>query len=160
MADENIVTNIVAKADFSNLIADLNKVSFSLSKLQDQLVASNKMLAAQVGVMNRSFADTLRSTGQYSTHFVSLTSDVDKFGSQLDKGQMKLGKFFQVYRQHASTSGGLVRDLAKQQVQLQNAIMQPLGKNAQGLMQYNVHIPRGLDLIKNKPKSKNKCKVK
>jgi len=150
MADENIVTNIVAKADFSNLIADLNKVSFSLTKLQDQLVASNKMLAAQVGVMNRSFADTLRSTGQFSTHFVSLTSDVDKFGSQLDKGQMKLGKFFQVYRQHASTSGGLVRDLAKQQVQLQNAIMQPLGKNAQGLMQYNVHIPRGLDLIKNK----------
>jgi len=150
MADENIVTNIVAKADFSNLIGDLNKVSFSLSKLQDQLVASNKMLAAQVGVMNRSFADTLRSTGQFSTHFVSLASDVDKFGSQLDKGQMKLGKFFQVYRQHASTSGGLVRDLAKQQVQLQNAIMQPLGKNAQGLMQYNVHIPRGLDLIKNK----------
>jgi TP901 family phage tail tape measure protein len=150
MADENIVTNIVAKADFSNLIGDLNKVSFSLTKLQDQLVASNKMLAAQVGVMNRSFADTLRSTGQFSTHFVSLTSDVDKFGSQLDKGQMKLGKFFQVYRQHASTSGGLVRDLAKQQVQLQNAIMQPLGKNAQGLMQYNVHIPRGLDLIKNK----------
>ena len=150
MADENIVTNIVAKADFSNLIADLNKVSFSLTKLQDQLVASNKMLAAQVGVMNRSFADTLRSTGQFSTHFVSLTSDVDKFGSQLDKGQLKLGKFFQVYRQHAATSGGLIRDLAKQQVQLQNAIMQPLGKNAQGLMQYNVHIPRGLDLIKNK----------
>ena len=150
MADENIVTNIVAKADFSNLIADLNKVSFSLTKLQDQLVASNKMLAAQVGVMNRSFADTLRSTGQFSTHFVSLTSDVDKFGAQLDRGQLKLGKFFQVYRQHAATSGGLIRDLAKQQVQLQNAIMQPLGKNAQGLMQYNVHIPRGLDLIKNK----------
>ena len=150
MADENIVTNIVAKADFSNLIADLNKVSFSLTKLQDQLVASNKMLAAQVGVMNRSFADTLRSTGQFSTHFVSLSSDVEKFGSQLDRGQMRLGKFFQVYRQHATSTGGLVRDLAKQQVQLQNAIMQPLGKNAQGLMQYNVHIPRGLDLVKNK----------
>jgi TP901 family phage tail tape measure protein len=150
MADENIVTNIVAKADFSNLIGDLNKVSFSLTKLQDQLVASNKMLAAQVGVMNRSFADTLRSTGQFSTHFVSLSSDVEKFGSQLDRGQMRLGKFFQVYRQHATSTGGLVRDLAKQQVQLQNAIMQPLGKNAQGLMQYNVHIPRGLDLVKNK----------
>lgn len=150
MADENIVTNIVAKSDFSNLIADLNKVSFSLTKLQEQLVASNKMLASQVSVMNRSFADTLRSTGQFSTHFVSLTSDVDKFGSQLDRGQIKLGKFFQVYRQHAATSGGLIRDLAKQQVQLQNAIMQPLGRNAEGLMQYNVHIPRGLDLIKNK----------
>lgn len=94
MADENIVTNIVAKSDFSNLISDLNKVSFSLTKLQDQLIATNKTLAAQVSVMNRSFADTLRSTGQYSTHFVSLTSDVDKFGSQLDKGQLKLSKFF------------------------------------------------------------------
>ena len=150
MADENIVTNIVAKSDFSNLIADLNKVSLSLTKLQDQLLASNKMLASQVAVMNRSFADTLRSTGQFSTHFVSLSSDVDKFGSQLDRGQLKLSKFFQVYGQHAKTSGGLIRDLAKQQVQLQNAILQPLGRNAEGLMQYNVHIPRGLDLVKNK----------
>ena len=150
MADENIVTNIVAKSDFSNLISDLNKVSFSLTKLQDQLIATNKTLAAQVSVMNRSFADTLRSTGQYSTHFVSLTSDVDKFGMQLEKGQLKLGKFFQVYNQHAKTNGGLVRDLAKQQVQLQQAILQPLGKNAEGLMQYNVHIPKGLDLVKNK----------
>ena len=150
MADENIVTNIVAKSDFSNLIADLHKVSYSLTSLQDKLIATNKTLASQVGVMNRSFAETLRSTGQYSTRFVSLTSDVDKFGSQLEKGQMKLSKFFNVYGQHAKTSGGLIRDLARQQVQLQNAIMQPLGKNAEGLMQYNVHIPRGLDAVKNK----------
>ena len=34
MADENIVTNIVANADFSGLIADVNKVTASLSKLQ------------------------------------------------------------------------------------------------------------------------------
>ena len=150
MADENIVTNIVAKSDFSNLIADLHKVSYSLTSLQDKLIATNKTLASQVGVMNRSFAETLRSTGQYSTRFVSLTSDVDKFGNQLEKGQMKLSKFFNVYGQHAKTSGGLIRDLARQQVQLQNAIMQPLGKNAEGLMQYNVHIPRGLDAVKNK----------
>ena len=150
MADEQIVTNIVATSDFSNLIRDLNKVSSALTKLQDKLQATNKTLAAQVAVMNRSFAETLRSTGQFSTHFVSLTSDVDKFGQQLDRGQLKLGQFFRVYAQHAKTNGGLIRDLAKQQVQLQNAVLQPLGRNAEGLMQYNVHIPRGIDLIKNK----------
>jgi len=150
MADEQIVTNIVATSDFSNLIVDLNKVSSALTKLQDKLQATNKTLAAQVAVMNRSFADTVRSTGQFSTHFVSLTSDVDKFGQQLDKGQMKLGQFFRTYASHAKTNGGLVRDLAKQQVQLQNSILQPLGRNAEGLMQYNVHIPRGLDVVKNK----------
>ena len=150
MAEEQIVTNIVAKSDFSNLITDLNKVSSALTGLQDKLQATNKTLAAQVAVMNRSFAETMRSTGQFSTHFVSLSSDVEKFGSQLDKGQMKLGKFFQTYSQHVKTNGGMIRDLARQQVQLQNSILQPLGRNAEGMMQYNVHIPRGLDLVKNK----------
>jgi TP901 family phage tail tape measure protein len=63
---------------------------------------------------------------------------------------MKLKQYFQTFNQHTKTQGGLIRDLAKQQVALQNAIIQPMGKNAQGLMQYSVHIPQGLDAIKNK----------
>jgi TP901 family phage tail tape measure protein len=150
MADENIVTNIVANADFSNLIADVNRVSASLSKLQAQIIASDAKLANQVAVMNRSFAENLRRTGQFSTHFVTLTSDVEKFGRNLDTGKLKLKDYFRTFQDHTRTSGGLIRDLAKQQVALQNAIIQPLGKNAQGLMQYNVHIPQGLDAVKNK----------
>jgi TP901 family phage tail tape measure protein len=151
MAEENVIqTNIVAKSDMSPLIADLNRVTSALSLLQERLNNTNKGLATQAAAINRTFAETLRSTGQFSTHFVSLSSDVDKFGTQLDKGQLKLSQFFRVYGDHAKTSGGLIRDLAKQQVQLQNAILQPLGRNAEGLMQYNVHIPRGLDLTKNK----------
>ena len=150
MADENIVTNIVANADFSGLIADVNKVTASLAKLQTQVIQSDARLASQVATMNRSFGENLRRTGQFSTHFVTLTSDVEKFGTNLDKGQMKLKQYFQTFQQHTKTQGGLIRELAKQQVALQNAVMQPLGKNAQGLMQYSVHIPQGLDAIKNK----------
>jgi TP901 family phage tail tape measure protein len=150
MAEETINTRIVANADFSALIADVHRVTASLSKLQEQLANSNKMLANQIAVMNRSFSDTLRSTGQYSTHFVSLQSDVEKFGKNLDGGKLKLNQYFNTFRDHAKTSGGLIRDLAKQQVALQNSILQPLGRNAQGLMQFNVHVPRGLDEIKNK----------
>ena len=90
MADENIVTNIVANADFSGLIADVNKVTASLSKLQSQLIASDAKLANQVAVMNRSFSENLRRTGQFSTHFVTLTSDTEKFGKALDSGKLKL----------------------------------------------------------------------
>ncbi len=150
MADETISTKIVANADFSALIADVHKVTASLSKLQEQLANSNKMMANQIAVMNRSFSDTLRSTGQFSTHFVSLQSDVEKFGKNLDGGKLKLNQYFNTFRQHAQTSGGLIRDLAKQQVALQNSVLQPLGRNAQGLMQFNVHVPRGLDEVKNK----------
>jgi len=150
MADETISTRIVANADFSALIADVHKVTASLSKLQEQLANSNKMLANQIAVMNRSFSDTLRSTGQFSTHFVSLQSDVEKFGKNLDGGKLKLNQYFNTFRDHARTSGGLIRELAKQQVALQNSVLQPLGRNAQGLMQFNVHVPRGLDEVKNK----------
>lgn len=90
MADETISTRIVANADFSALIADVHRVTASLSKLQQELASSNKMLANQIAVMNRSFSDTLRSTGQYSTHFVSLQSDVEKFGRNLDGGKWEM----------------------------------------------------------------------
>ena len=149
MADETISTRIVANADFSALIADVHKVTASLSKLQEKLASSNKMMANQIAVMNRSFSDTLRSTGQFSTHFVSLTSDVEKFGKNLDGGKLKLNQYFNAFRDQTKTSGGLIRDLAKQQVALQNSVLQPLGRNAQGLMQFNVQVPRGLDAVKN-----------
>jgi len=149
MADETISTRIVANADFSALIADVHKVTASLSKLQEKLASSNKMMANQIAVMNRSFSDTLRSTGQFSTHFVSLTSDVEKFGKNLDGGKLKLNQYFSAFRDQTKTSGGLIRDLAKQQVALQNSVLQPLGRNAQGLMQFNVQVPRGLDAVKN-----------
>jgi TP901 family phage tail tape measure protein len=128
----------------------VHRVTASLSKLQQELASSNKMLSNQIAVMNRSFSDTLRSTGQYSTHFVSLQSDVEKFGRNLDSGKLKLNQYFHTFRDQAKTSGGLIRDLAKQQVSLQNSVLQPLGRNAQGLMQFNVHVPRGLDEVKNK----------
>ena len=100
--------------------------------------------------MNRTFVDTMRSTGQFSSHFVTLASDVDKFGKNLDAGRMKLGDYFNTWQGHAKRTSNIVKDLAKQQVMLQNAVVQPLGKNAQGLMQYNVMVARGLDETKNK----------
>jgi TP901 family phage tail tape measure protein len=92
----------------------------------------------------------MRSTGQFSRHFVTLTSDVSKFGQNLDSGRMKLGQYFRTWQGHTQKTSSLVRDLAKQQVMLENAIIQPIGKNAQGLMQYNVMVQSGLDVTKNK----------
>ena len=100
--------------------------------------------------MNRSFVDTMRSTGQFSSHFVTLSSDVDKFGKNLASGRMKLSEYYSTWQNHAKKTSTIVKDLAKQQVMLQNSVVQPLGRNAQGLMQYNVMVARGLDENKNK----------
>ncbi len=150
MADENVVTNIVATADFSDLIGNVNRLNSQLAQLKQNLTNTDKALALQAAKLQQSFSSTLRSTGQFSTHFVSLSSDVEKFGKNLDAGKLKLRDYYNTWQNHQRTSGGLIRDLAKQQVQLQNAILQPLGRNAEGLMQFNVQIPRGLDAAKNR----------
>ena len=150
MADENIVTNIVATADFSNLIADVRKATAALVNLQQTSATLDRTLASNISKVNKSFGDVLRSTGQYSSHFVSLGSDVERFGKNLDGGKLKLRNYFQTWQEYTKTTGGMIRQLAQQQVQLQNSIVQPLGKNAQGIMQYAVHVPRGLDQIKHK----------
>ena len=123
MADEKIVTSIVANSDFSNLIADVQRVTGSLSKLQQEFAGANRALAGQIAATNAMFSETMRKTGQFSTHFVSLTSDVEKFGRNLDSGRLKLRDYFRAYQEHSRTNAGLIRDLAKQQVQLQNAVL-------------------------------------
>ena len=150
MADNNLTTLITANADFSSLRAQLAAVTAQLVKLQETTAGTNAKLANQIAVMNKSFADTMRSTGQFSTHFVSLSSDVEKFGKNLDRGRLKLSEYYNAWSTHTKKTGNLIRDLAKQQVMLENAIIQPIGKNAQGLMQYNVMVAKGLDEVKNK----------
>ena len=152
MADEQIVTSIVAKADLSSLVSEVHRASASLQQLQRELLASNKAISSSTKLANNLFRDTLTGSGQFSSHFVNLNSDVDKFGKNLDAGRLKLKNYFQTFREHATTQKGMIRELAKEQVMLQNSVLQPLGRNAQGLMQYNVMIPRGLDAIANKGK--------
>ena len=148
MADEQIVTSIVAKADLSSLVSEVHRASASLQQLQRELLASNKAISSSTKLANNLFRDTLTGSGQFSSHFVNLNSDVDKFGKNLDAGRLKLKNYFQTFREHATTQKGMIRELAKEQVMLQNSVLQPLGRNAQGLMQYNVMIPRGLDAVK------------
>jgi len=116
MADENVVTNIVATADFSDLIGNVNKLNTQLAQLKQNLTNTDKALALQAAKLQQSFSATLRSTGQFSTHFVSLSSDVEKFGKNLDAGKLKLRDYYATWQNHQRTSGGLIRDLAKQQV--------------------------------------------
>jgi TP901 family phage tail tape measure protein len=149
VADEQIVTSIVAKADLSSLVSEVHRASSSLQQLQRELLASNKAISSSTKLANNLFRDTLTGSGQFSSHFVNLNSDVDKFGKNLDAGRLKLKNYFSTFREHATTQKGMIRELAKEQVMLQNSVLQPLGRNAQGLMQYNVMIPRGLDAVKN-----------
>jgi hypothetical protein len=113
VADEQIVTSIVAKADLSSLVSEVHRASASLQQLQRELLASNKAISSSTKLANNLFRDTLTGSGQFSSHFVNLNSDVDKFGKNLDAGRLKLKNYFQTFREHATTQKGMIRELAK-----------------------------------------------
>ncbi|NBW58751.1 hypothetical protein EBR43_13460, partial [bacterium] len=149
---ENINTNITANADFSGLISQIHKAVAQLTLLQQKLGSSNVALTQQIAATNNAFADILKKSNQFNTHFVTLASDTEKFGKALDQGKLKLRDYYQHWQQYHRQAGGMIRDLAKQQVALQNAIVQPMGRNAQGQMQFQVHVPTGINELANKTK--------
>ena len=149
---ENINTNITANADFSGLISQIHKAVSQLTLLQQKLGSSNVALTQQIAATNNAFADILRKSNQFNSHFVTLASDTEKFGKALDQGKLKLRDYYQHWQQYHRQAGGMIRDLAKQQVALQNAIVQPMGRNAQGQMQFQVHVPTGINELANKTK--------
>jgi TP901 family phage tail tape measure protein len=149
---ENINTNITANADFSGLISQIHKAVSQLTLLQQKLGSSNVALTQQIAATNNAFSDVLRKSNQFNTHFVTLAGDTEKFGKALDAGKLKLRDYYQHWQQYHRQAGGMIRDLAKQQTALQNAIVQPMGRNQQGQMQFNVHVPTGINELANKTK--------
>ena len=106
MADEQIVTNIVATSNFSGLITDVQRTTAALSKLQMQLSLSNKNLAMQAGQIHKAFGDTLRSTDQFTSHFTTVSSGIETFGKNLDSGKLKLKDYFKdSWRELRKTEG-------------------------------------------------------
>jgi len=57
MADEQIVTSIVAKADLSSLVSEVHRASASLQQLQRELLASNKAISSSTKLANNLFRD-------------------------------------------------------------------------------------------------------
>jgi len=147
---ENINTQITASADFSSLIGQIHQAVSQLTLLQQKIGASNVALSQQIAASNNAFANTLKNSNQFSTHFVTLASDTEKFGKALDSGKLKLRDYYNSWQQYHRQGASLIKDLAKQQAAMQNAIIQPMGRNGQGQMQFNVHVPTGIDELANK----------
>ena len=66
MADENVVTNIVATADFSDLIGNVNRLNTELAQLKQTLTNTDKALALQAAKLQQTFSSTLRMTSPSS----------------------------------------------------------------------------------------------
>jgi len=153
---EIINTQITANADFSGLLSQVKSAITQLSALQKQFSLTDAALTRNIKTANANFSSILSNSGQFSTQFVAVSRDIDKFGKNLDAGRLKLRDYYRTWQEYHRSSNSMVKELARQQIALQQAILQPLGKNARGQMQFAVNIPTGIDELKNKTAIANK----
>lgn len=93
---------------------------------------------------NRQFASMLTNSNQFDARMVSMRSNVDSFADGLTRAKLSGRQYFTESINYMRKQSSMITELAKQQVRMQNSVMQPLGRDASGKMMANVFTPTGL----------------
>lgn len=135
--------SVVATGNFTQLQSQLAKIKEQISDINKRTSSASMVNPTALSNMQKYssvMADQLRMTGMFETKLVSLTSETEKFGQGLVKGNIKLGDSFRTSMGYLKGQQTEIQKLARQQVRLQNSMTMAVGDS-----QAMVITPRGLD---------------
>lgn len=122
--------NVVATGNFGQLEGQLARLKAQVAGLNASM-SSGMMInpAAIAGMQNYAnlMADNLRSTGMFQTKMVSLTSETERFGQSLQRGNIRLGDYFRTATGHIRNQQTEIQRLAREQVRLMNSTSLAMG---------------------------------
>ena len=122
--------NVVATGNFGQLEGQLARLKAQVAGLNASM-SSGMMInpAAIAGMQNYAnlMADNLRSTGMFQTKMVSLTSETERFGQSLQRGNLRLGDYFRNATGHIRNQQTEIQRLAREQVRLMNSTSLAMG---------------------------------
>jgi TP901 family phage tail tape measure protein len=102
--------------------ANFAQVEASIARLKSQIAALNTMsLMSPVAAKNMqsTFANALTASGMWQARMVGLTSETEKFGRALERGNLRGMQYFRAGSEYLRKQQGQVRALAKEQVRMQ-----------------------------------------
>lgn len=140
--------NIVATGNFSQVetqLARLKAQAAALSGTVSSMSVFGPRATADMQSSIRLFEDSLRASGMFQTQMVNLRSETEKFGSSLQKGNIKLGDSFRIAAGHIRGQQTAISKLAREQVRLMNSTTVAMGDGRQMVI-----TPRGIDEAINK----------
>jgi len=142
----NIQLKITALGDFSSVNNQLKTLQTQVTSLQKSIagVGLNANLSTQLKNIQTEFGNALVSSGNFTKQTVQLTSETEKFGQALQKGQLSLGQYFGIITGKSASARASVNALAQEQVKLNNSIVQQ-DITKQGV--YSVFTPTTIDPI-------------
>lgn len=122
--------NVVATGNFGQLESQLARLKAQVAGLNASM-SSGMMInpAAISGMQNYAnlMADNLRSTGMFQAKMVSLTSETERFGQSLQRGNLRLGDYFRTATGHIRNQQTEIQRLAREQVRLMNSTSLAMG---------------------------------
>ena len=122
----NIQLKIVGLGDFSSVTSQLKALQTQIANINREIagVGLSSNLKKQLSDIQNEFKNTMLSSGQFTAQQVKLTSETEKFGKALEAGKLKLGDYFNIVTKRSADAQKSVNALAKEQVKLNNSIVQ------------------------------------
>lgn len=148
----NVNANINVNIQTQQAAAQLRKLSADISRFNEQSFSANSAAAQQQRALNQALIDGVKTSGQFKTSIVPITSAVDRFATSIEKGKLSLGQYT---RYAASQLPGMRRifqrefdmigKVAEQRVKTLNTQFVALGDSANGAQRALAITPRSLD---------------
>jgi TP901 family phage tail tape measure protein len=119
--------NVVATGNFSTIEAQIAKLKADIAGLSAAGLAVNPQATRSMQTYISTFSDALNASGNFTTKMVNLTSETERFGRSLERGNLRLGQYFRTATQHIRSQQGEISKLAKENVRLMNSRTLALG---------------------------------
>jgi TP901 family phage tail tape measure protein len=131
-----------ASANFHEIASQVNRVEASLKAMNATLRTIDSKEV--VGVFNK-FDQTLASSGQYINSVHKITAAEATWGKQMAENRLGFKAYNQEIQNFVRRREGMIKQLAKQQLALQNSVVKQVGTDASGKKIVSVNTPTGYD---------------
>lgn len=122
--------NVVATGNFGQLESQLIKLKAQIAAINTSMSTAAMINPSAMSNMKQYsdlMSEQLRSTGMFQTKIVSLTSETEKFGQSLQKGNLRLGDYFRNATGYIRNQQTEIQKLAREQVRLSNSTTLAMG---------------------------------
>jgi TP901 family phage tail tape measure protein len=141
---------IVATGNFAGVEGQLARLKSQIAAINSMGMVGSPTQLRNIQSYSSAFANALSASGMFQTRMVNLTSETEKFGRSLERGNLRLGQYFRAGTQYARRQQSQIRSLAREQVRMMNSTAMNMGGG-----RAMVVTPKGIDEAIDKQKILN-----
>ena len=131
---------IVATGNFAAIEGQLARLKAQIAAVNSMGMMGGPAQLRNAQSYSTAFANALGASGMFQTRMVNLTSETERFGKALERGNLRLNQYFKAGAQYARRQQGQIRSLAREQVRMMNSTAMGMGAG-----KAMVVTPKGID---------------